>query len=170
MTKQKDSEQQDNLSKLKNLIKEIDIGMLTTLESDGVLRSRPMSTNGDFDEEGNLWFFTYGESHKVTEAQQNPQVNVSFVGKHHEYVSISGTAKLVRDKNKIKELWRPQFKAWFPQGIDTPDIALLKVVGHKAEFWDSPGGLAAHIISLATALVTGKTYAGGENIKINLDT
>ncbi|MEJ7617859.1 MAG: pyridoxamine 5'-phosphate oxidase family protein [Pyrinomonadaceae bacterium] len=159
-----DTEQSHNedVQKLREMIKGIEIGMLTTVDDDGTLRSRPMSTNGEVEFDGDLWFFTYGNSHKVFEVQHEPQVNVSFASdKSNQYVSMSGTARLVRDRQKIAELWKPQLKAWFPKGTDEPDIALLNVSVTKAEYWDSPGGMVAHAIGLVKALATGTTYAGG---------
>jgi Uncharacterized stress protein (general stress protein 26) len=92
-------------------MKGIDIVTLTTMAEDGFLRSRPMSTNGNVEFDGDIWFFTYGNTHKVIEARKH-SVNVSFADiKNQTYVSISGTAELVRDKDKIKELWRPELKA-----------------------------------------------------------
>lgn len=122
----------DDVNKLGELIKDIDFGMLTTMDDDGSLRSRPMSVNGKVEFDGDVWFFTYGNSHKVIEAKKHPKVNVSFTDiKKQNYVSLSGTAELVRDKSKIEELWLPELKAWFPEGVDTPDIALLKINGKR---------------------------------------
>ena len=163
------TEQSDEVQKLREMIKEMDIGMLTTMDEDGTLRSRPMSTNGEVEFDGDLWFFTYGNSHKVLEVKKEPQVNVSFSSPENQrYVSLSGTAQLVREKAKIEELWKPQLKAWFPKGTDEPDIALLKVTVKKAEYWDSPSSVVAHAIGLVKALATGTTYDGGENKKIDL--
>lgn len=158
------------LAKLRELMKGIDLAMLTTVDpTDGTLRSRPMSTNGDVEFDGDLWFFTYGESHKVHEAEQNPQVNVAFSNPDKQnYVSLSGRATLVRDKSKIEELWKPSLKAWFPQGTDTPDIALLKVTAEKAEYWDAPSSAIAHLIGLVKTTVTGRPPNVGENEKITL--
>ncbi len=164
-----ETESGEDIQKLARMIKDIDFGMLTTVDDDGTLRSRPMSTNGNVEADGDVWFFTYGGSHKVLEAQQNPQVNVAFSDpKHQNYVSLSGTASLVRDKAKIKELWQPSLKAWFPDGVDTPDIALLKVTAHKGEYWDSPASPIAHAIGLVKNLVTGGGSNVGEDKKVDL--
>jgi general stress protein 26 len=158
-----------NVQKLAQMIKDIDFGMLTTVDDDGTLRSRPMSVNGKVEFDGDLWFFTYGNSHKVLEAQHHPQVNVAFSDpKNQNYVSLSGTAELVRDKAKIAELWEPSLKAWFPQGIETPDIALLKVTAHQGEYWDAPGGVAAHVFGLIKSLATGQVAHVGEDKKVDL--
>lgn len=164
----REKEHAQNIEKLAKLIKDIDIAMLTTVADDGSLHSRPMSSNGNVEFDGSIWFFTYGNTHKVSEARRHP-VNVSFADvKNQCYVSISGTAELVRDQDKMKELWRPEYKAWFPKGLDTPDIALLKVTGNKAEYWDSPNSLISHAIALLQ-VATGQTVTVGENKKVRLD-
>lgn len=146
----------EHREKLAKMIKDIDFGMLTTQDEDGTLRSRPMSVNRKVDFDGDLWFFTYGNSHKVIEAKKHPQVNVSFADiKNNSYVSVSGTAELVRDSAKIESMWEPELKAWFPDGLNTPDLALLKVNAVKAEFWDGPSSMVAHVMALMKA-VTGK--------------
>lgn len=161
---------EDDVAKLRGLIKHIGIGMLTTVDNrDGTLRSRPMSTNGEVEFDGDVWFFTYGSAHKVEEIERQPQVNVSFSNpEKQEYVSLTGTAHLVTDRAKIEQLWRPHLKAWFPDGADTPDIALLKVNVEKAEYWDAPSGIVAHVFSLAKAAVTGQPATPGDNKKLDL--
>ncbi|BAZ23728.1 pyridoxamine 5'-phosphate oxidase-related FMN-binding protein [Kalymmatonema gypsitolerans NIES-4073] len=165
-----DSQNRDQqIKKLRELIKDIDIGMLTTVDEDGSLHSRPMSTNSEVEFDGDLWFFTYASSHKVTEVEQHHQVNVSFSDPHKQnYVSVSGKAQLVRDRNKLQQLWKPQLKAWFPKELDEPDIALLKVSVEKAEYWDAPSGFVAHTIGLVKAITTGEKPNVGENEKVTL--
>ena len=141
--------------------------MLTTVDEKGDLHSRPMSSNGDIDDNGDIWFFTNASSHKVSEIQKLPKVNVSFADPANQhYISISGNAQLVRDQNKIEELWRPEFKMWFPEGKDDPDIALLRVSLEKAEYWDSPSSTVGFMLSFVSSLVTGKEADHGENKKL----
>ena len=125
------ADRDENIKKLHELIKDIRFAMLTTIEEDGTLRSRPMATQ-EFDFDGDLWFFTYGSAHKVEEVQHNQHVNISYAEpKDQKYVSVSGTAQLVRDRQKIEDLWNPLFKAWFAKGLDEPDLALLKLTLHR---------------------------------------
>ena len=157
----------DDLQKLRELVKEIDFCMLTTVDEKGDLHSRPMSSNGDIDHNGDIWFFTSASSHKVSEIEKLPKVNVSFADPDNQhYISISGNAQLVRDQNKIEELWRPEFKMWFPEGKDDPDIALLRVSLEKAEYWDSPSSTVGFMLSFVSSLVTGKEADHGENKKL----
>ncbi|MEP6742946.1 MAG: pyridoxamine 5'-phosphate oxidase family protein [bacterium] len=161
--------QSDDLKKLREMVKDIDFCMLTTVDENGDLHSRPMSVNGEIDADGDLWFFTYGSSHKVVEIGKTPKVNASFANpEDFRFVSMTGTAQLVRDRAKIKELWQPQLKAWFPEGTEEPDIALLRINVDKAEYWDSPSSKIAQAFSFVSALVTGKEASGGENKKVDL--
>jgi general stress protein 26 len=170
VTKMADSQNyNEKIQKLRKLIKDVEIGMLTTIDEDGKLHSRPMSTNSEVEFDGDLWFFTYASSHKVTEVEQHQQVNVSFSNPDkQEYISISGKAQLVRDRQKMQQLWKPELKAWFPKELDEPDIALLKVNAEKAEYWDAPSGFVAHAISLVKAVTTGETATTAQNEKLSI--
>jgi general stress protein 26 len=159
----------DQITKLRDLVKDIGFCMLTTLTEDGSLHSRPMSLNGEIEPNGDLWFFTYIDSPKVTEVDHEEQVNVSFSAPNKQrYVSISGTAKVVRDRTKIQQLWKPELKAWFPKELDEPGIALLKVTALTAEYWDAPASWVAKTIGFVKAATTGQPANSGENEKLNL--
>ena len=161
------SDHQDNIKKLHDMVKDIRFAMLTTVEEDGTLRSRPMATQ-EFEFDGDLWFFTSADATKVNEVQHEHHVNVSYSEpKDQKYVSVSGTAQLIRDKSKIEELWNPLFKAWFPDGLNDPQLSLLKVSVDKAEYWDSPSSKVVRLLGFAKALVTGKQIGNpGDNAKI----
>lgn len=125
------------IQQLRELIQDLDSGMLTSIDDDGSLHSRPMFANSQIDSDGTLWFFTYANSHKVIEIEHHQQVNISYSSSEQErYISISGTAQLVQDRNKLQQLWKPELQTWFPKGLEEPDIALLKVHINKADYWD----------------------------------
>jgi general stress protein 26 len=127
----------DPVRKLRKLIKNIRVAMLTTAARDGSLRSRPMATQ-ESDSAGELWFFTRYRSGMSEEIQENQRVNLSYASpKNERYVSVSGTASLVRDPDRIKDLWRGELKEWFPDGKKDPDLALLKITIDRAQFWDN---------------------------------
>ena len=116
-----------DIEKLRELLKGIRVAMMTTIDQDGSLRSRPMATQ-ETEDPGELWFFTGADSAKAGEIGRDQRVNLSYAKPDDEsYVSLSGTAQVVRDKAKAKELWNPFVKAWFPKGLDDPNLALLRV-------------------------------------------
>ena len=124
--------------KLGELIKGSHTVMFTTVDSEGRLHSRPMtSQENDFD--GTLWFLTNAHSLKISEVERDHDVNISFVnhGDNH-YISMSGKAIVVKDAKNVKELWSPAYKTRFPNGPDDPNITLVKVTVERAEYWDSP--------------------------------
>ena len=161
---------EEALQKLREMVKDIDFCMLTTIDENGDPHSRPMSSNGDIDPDGDLWFFTSLSSHKVSEIENSPKVNLSFADPENQrYISITGVAQLVRDRQKIEELWRPQFKIWFPKGKGDPEVALLRVSLEKGEYWDNPSSTIGFALSFVSSLVTGKQPDMGENKKIEFN-
>lgn len=158
----------NNTKLLAEKIKDVRIAMMTTTEADGSLHSRPMATQ-DIAFDGDLWFFTEASTPKVAEIEQHRRVNISYAKPEDNlFVSASGTAQLVRDQQKIHEMWRPFYKAWFPKGENDPDLALLKVNVENAEYWDAPSGKMGTLYSTAKGLVTGGQKPGGENQKLDL--
>jgi len=154
------------MTKLADLIDAASIGMLTTAESGGSLRSRPLGTL-QIDSEGALWFFTSIASHKVDDIDQHHKVNLSYANpSRQDYVSISGTAQLVNDRAKMKQLWTPWIEPWFPKGVEDPDLALLRISVDEAEYWDAPDSKVQRLLGLAKAMATGKTDKLGEHAKI----
>lgn len=158
---------QESVQKLNELIEDVKIAMLTTIDG-GVLRARPMQTQ-DFEFDGDLWFFTSSKTHKTDEIKKDNRVNVSYAAPDsNTYVSVSGTAEIVKDQEKIDEYWSDIYKAWFPEGKDSPDLVLLKVSVEQAEYWDSPSSTIVQIAGFLKAIATGERADGGENEKINL--
>ena len=158
----------EDVRKLGEMIKGIKFAMFTTVMPDGTLRSRPMATQeAEFD--GDLWFFTDADSAKVHEVEQDRHVNVSYADPDGQrYVSVSGTASVVRDPAKARELWTPAMKAWFPDGPGDPAVALLRVRVQHAEYWDTPSSKMVHLVGFIKAAATGQRYEPGENRKLDL--
>jgi len=130
------TEQEVNMKRLATMIRGVRVAMLTTQGPHGKLHSRPMATQ-EAEFEGILWFFTKAGSEKIQEVREHAQVNVSYASpEEHHYVSFSGRASLVHDPEKMAELWNPGYRAWFPRGLDDPELALLRVDVETAEYWD----------------------------------
>jgi general stress protein 26 len=126
------------LAKVAEMASDTKFAMLTTKEKDGTLRSRPMATL-QLDGEGNLWFFTSLFFPETQETQPDQQVSLSYSrSDKQDYLSVSGAAQLVHDREKMKVLWSPWLKPWFPKGLDDPNLALVKVSIMAVEYWDAP--------------------------------
>ena len=149
-------------------MKGIKFAMLTTVEEDGSLHSRPMTTQ-EVEFDGDLWFFTKASAPKVWEAAEHRQVNVSFADpEKSKFISASGQAQLVRDQAKMKELWKPAYKIFFPEGLQDPDIALLKIKVEKAEYWDSSPTSIGRAFDFAKAFLTKDASKLGDHAKVEM--
>lgn len=154
---------------LAGLVDRARICMLTTTTAAGTAVSRPMAVQ-EAELDGDLWFFTYEDSAKVTEIAAHPQVNVSFADdKHSSWTSVSGRARVVHDRAKAEELYSPALRVWFPEGLDTPGLTLLEVQAESAEIWDSPASTVRTLLGAAKAVVTKNPDAfPGENRTVQL--
>jgi general stress protein 26 len=157
----------DNRAKVTELVKDARICMFTTMTADGRHVSRPMALQ-DAEFDGDLWFFAYADSDKVRQLGMHPEVNVAFSTKQ-SWVSVSGTAEQVSDRAKAEQLWNPLLKAWFPDGLDTPGVTLIKVHARSAEYWESAhSSRVVELLGYAKAAVTGRPPNPGENEEVRL--
>jgi general stress protein 26 len=157
---------QSEVAKLAELVQKFRIAMLTTVSADGALTSRPMAVQEtEFD--GDLWFFAQRDSDQVRHLSADPRIGVAL-SSLDTWVSISGTAELVEDRAKARQLWNSAVEAWFPNGPDDPDVVLLKVHADGAEYWDSPGSRVMTVLSYAKSKLTGNRPDVGENEKVDL--
>ena len=157
----------DPNEKVRELLKDLKWAMLSNLESGGKIVSRPMMTR-DVEFDGDLWFFTDDRTEKVAQIEQNPQVNVSYASNdHNTHVSASGTASIVRDRAKIKDMWRAPDNAYF-ESEDDPHLVLLKVSVDTVEFWDSPDSRITRTINFIRAMKNHDPSVLGENATLQI--
>ena len=148
------------LTQLGKLIGEIPVAMLTNQDGDGALVSRPMSPL-EMDVNGALWFFTDVSASKV---EQLHKVNLSFANPARaSYVSLAGHGELEADPVHIRQLWTPFMKPWFPEGPDSSNLALLKVIPETAEYWDAPHSKMVRMAAMAASVVAGKPVGLGDH-------
>ncbi len=148
-----------------NLAEKIGFCMLTTKAS-GELRARPMAAHAERLESA-FYFLTDVNGHKDEEIAQEPQVCLAFAdSKGQKYVSVSGSAEINNDRDRIKELWSTPAKAWW-ESPDDPSIRVLKVTPSFAEYWDSPGTIVSYIKMAAAALSSTKPDMGN-NEKVEM--
>ena len=154
-----------------DLIKDIKFAMFTTRHANGHLHSRPMTTqNSKLDEDSNLWFFMSRSGDPVRDLTLDPTVNVTYADPGQDaYVSVSATAAVVDDTATKQRLWSKLAEAWFPGGIDDPDLALVRVQITHANYWDVKESKVVQLFKMAKAAVTGKPPAKlGEHAEIRM--
>jgi general stress protein 26 len=148
--------------KISELVKGIHICMMTTARADGSLSSRPMAVQ-DKPFEGSLWFLTRSTSEKIDEIQHDQHVLLGFAEpKDSKYISLRGRALLSQDRSKIKDLWNPMYKAWFPKGEDDPEITVVEVRVSEADYWEATGLKVVTLVKYAYAAATGNKVPIGE--------
>jgi len=145
-------------STLWELIKDIRFGMLTHRHANGMLHAHPLTTqNKALDESAQLYFFISRKSELAQRLQQDGNVNVAYADPGEDsYVSLSGQATLTDDQDKKEELWSPLARSWFPAGVRDPDLALLEVRIHHAEYWDVKESKMVQLFKMAKAAITGE--------------
>jgi len=130
------------LPDLAKTMRDIDFCMFVTRGEDGALRSRPMSNNRDVDFDGDSFFFSYEDTHKIRDLARDPAVGLTMqgkaglLGKPPIFLSIEGQAELIRDKAAFEAHWNPDLERWFEQGTDTPGLVLIKVRAQRLQYWD----------------------------------
>ena len=150
-------------------IEKVRPAMMTTAESDGSFRSRPMWTQGD-EFQGSLWFFVSDDGPLARELERNPRVGLSYAAPDEDlYVSVSGRAALVHDRGKADELWNTFAQAWFPGGVDDPHLGLLRVDVEQAQYWEDKKPKVLQFAEILVGAVTGHLPRSGDERKLEFE-
>lgn len=157
--------------KFHDLLSRFETAMLVTHTLDSSIRARPMAIAG-VEEDSHVWFFTEVESGKVEEIVLDTHVGVVCQKDREIYLSLTGKASLLKDPAKAKELWKEEFKAWFPKGVDDPNLALVYVTPEEGEYWDNEGfKKIKYLFEAAKAYATGTKphiEEGEQHAKVHL--
>jgi general stress protein 26 len=153
---EKNLQSDEALKKFKKLVEEIRVCMfITNTESENEEHTRPMSVV-DVEDNSTLWFYTDIRSIKVEEVATDRQVHLTFAHPGKEsYMDVRGTGQIITDRALIKEKWSPVVKAYFPDGADDPNVALLRVQPYSVYYWESETGKMVQFLKMAVAAVTG---------------
>ena len=159
---EKDLHSSEAHAKMKELIESVNICMYCTMEQGSDMASRPMGT-AKVEDNGTIWFFTTDHSGSAENANKSDEVCLNYAqDPKNTYLCVMGNPELSFDKAKMKELWTPILKTWFPQGLETPDIALVKVTPRSAHYWDGDISRLRLLFSFIKAQVTGQRPQGDE--------
>ncbi|MGD6903178.1 pyridoxamine 5'-phosphate oxidase family protein [Bacillus infantis] len=155
---------QEEMETLRELIKDVDTAMLTTVSEEGLV-SRPMKTQ-EVEFDGDLWFFTKKETDKYDEILHDKDVNVAYAGK--SYVSVRGRAEIVEDIGKKKELWSKMYEKIMQTSYDDPSVVLIKVKAEAAEYWES-GSFTKKVVFMLKRITGQDAEEAGVNETVEMD-
>lgn len=157
------------LEKFYALIEDIKVAMMTTRRADGHLESRAMA-NQKPAPGADIWFVTTDDTAKIRDLEADPHVNLAYYrDSNREWVSVSGIATLSRDREKIKALYAPDWKVWFPEEGDprhgTPDDPRMVLIGvsvHAAVFLEITKSRPVVLYEVVKGWLTGSDPDVGE--------
>ena len=165
-TKIEDVHHQEAMKKIKELADAADICLFVTNLTELPLSARPMSRQ-KIDDDGTLWFFSDKDSHKNQHIEADKRVQLFFSNRNSsEYLSIYGSAEIVRDSAKAKELWSPIAKTWFNGGPEDPLLTIIKVTPEDGYYWDTKDGKIVTLLKIAAGAITGKEIDGSLEGKV----
>jgi general stress protein 26 len=159
------------INKVRGLLPHFKSAMMITHASNGdLLHVRPLALQGDPSTFGGvLWFFTDERSRKVQEAAGWEPVSIVCQNDQKSvYLHLAGVATVVRDRAKMRELYSPVLKTWFPDGLEDPHLTLIKFEANSGAYWDSPGGMLQSLAAFGVSMVTGRATKAGESGDLHL--
>ena len=122
--------------KIHELLLSFHTAMLVTHDGSDAIHARPMEI-AHVSPECHVWFYTDKHSPKTREIRQDDSVLLTFQKDHQKYLTITGVADLVTDQIMLKSFWTEPFRVWFPEGVDDPNLMLVHIIPHAAEYWDN---------------------------------
>ena len=149
---------QDAIERIRDMVDKAETCFFCTAVSRGSSgATRPMAVQ-KVDGDGTLWFLSAADSHKNRELEEDPAVRLFFqVSEHAGFMTLTGRARITRDRRKIRELWSPILKTWFTEGEDDPRITVIAVSPTGGYYWDNKHGKAIAGIKMLVGAAIGKT-------------
>ena len=168
MSEVKDLSGNEGLQKMKELVKEIDFCMFCTNLDEQPFSTRPMSTR-DVDDQGNIWFFSKADSNKNLEIKQDDKVQLLYAKPgNSEFISVYGEADIIKDRKKAEELWSAWAKTWFNEGVDDPELTIIRVRPEEVRYWDTKHNKMVSLLKIVAGAISGKESDDGVEGNIRL--
>ena len=155
-----------------DLISETRFCMLAHRHADGSLHSHPLTTmNKELGEDGTLYFFVSRRGEMGQRLRADGNVNLAYANVDDDtWVSVTGTARVLEDLQKKRELFNPIAKAWFPGGAEDPDMELVEVRIDEAEYWNVKENKLLQLLKMGKAAATGtRPKKMGEHAEVRFD-
>jgi general stress protein 26 len=160
-------ERQKDTDLVWDIVERLGVCMLTTRGPTG-LRARPLQARLDR-EAKTIWFITDARSSKEQEIAADREVGLVFIDKDTStYLSITGSAEELRDRDVTAAIWQTTDKMWW-HGPDDPNVSLLRFTPVRAELWDGPSSKTIVAFEFLKSQITGVKPHLGENRKVTIN-
>lgn len=148
----------EGIEKIKELVDKNGICFFcTNIQTGKGFSTRPMSVQKT-DDDGNLWFLSANDSNHIAEITEDAAVQLLFKGSDYsDFLTLYGKASISKNKDKIKQLWKPILKTWFTEGEDDPRIAVIKVTPTDGYYWDTKHNMLVGMVKRLVGAAVGKT-------------
>jgi general stress protein 26 len=143
--------------------------MLTTIESRQCL-TRPMGLMGKAEHfSGALWFFTDTKSRKADQIRRGATTFLVLQNDEEDtYLQLNGEATIDTDRDRMAQLYTPLLRTWFPDGLEDPNLTLIRFDASDGQYWTSKAGMLEVFAAFAKSVVTGRPGQGGEMGEVEL--
>jgi len=149
------------IEQLKEMVDHQRICMMITDPANYPARSRPMAVS-EVDDNGAFWFLALQTSEKFDDIERDPRITLHLANpSDQEFLTIHGRCVVLNDMARKKELWSVFASAWVPDGVENPDLRLLKVTPEDGYYWDTTDGKVVAAVKIGFAMVSGKVGDDG---------
>jgi len=152
---------QEKEKKLLEILHEFKVCMFTTHDQSEGFYSRPMAIT-EIDQEDCIWFITNKGSTQLKVLHLSDQALITAQNGFTTSLTLNGNAEEINNNSKLKSIWKPVYDVWFKDGIEDPEVTLIKFTAKSGEYWDNSGMLKIkYLIDMTKAKIT------GEKIRLN---
>lgn len=114
----------------------IDCCMMTTIDSQGNINTRPMLQNKEAAYDGNLYFFSMKDTRKVLDLEKNPNISLTYQDKENTlFIQIHGMGEIVEKPDEMAPFWDKKLDLWWPQQEHTPEICMIRIRVSRIRYW-----------------------------------
>jgi len=140
--------------RVRALIERAGVAMLMNVDERGTHIGRPMLPLF-LERDPHIYFLTHQSSRKVMQLAARPQVGLTLISANC-YMVMAGSARITRDRELIRCLWSPTYRAWFPEGRDDREATAIRVAVERIDYWEPPGYQLVRLVQAAQAVLTGR--------------
>jgi general stress protein 26 len=142
--------------RIRALLKRAGVALLMNIDERAAPFGRPMLPLF-LEDDPHIYFLTHQSSRKVAQLTARPQVALTFMYDHC-YIVVTGSASCSRDRELVRRLWSPTYRAWFPRGSRDREATALCVTVQRVAYWEPPRSRLIRVLQALKAFVTRRAF------------